>query len=228
MSRRSCLVLVSIVAHAFVLCAVVVVSVMATGMIPTPFDRVTFDARNAVKVADVHLAVARPVQRHAPSPAASADAPVALAPIEAPPAIAPGTNDAVPASPANDGLTIADGGGFDSTRVDLIEPPPPPAPAPVAPQRISTGVRPPTKVFNVDPLYPAPARAARIEGLVILEVIINAEGRVESARVLRSAPLLDQAAIDAVRQWRYTPTTLNGVAVPIVMTLTVNFSLTGR
>jgi protein TonB len=47
-------------------------------------------------------------------------------------------------------------------------------------------------------------------------------------RVLRSIPLLDQAAVDAVRQWKYTPTFLNGVAVPIVMTVTINFTLQGR
>jgi TonB family protein len=60
---------------------------------------------------------------------------------------------------------------------------------------------------------------------VILECVISPAGDVESARVLRSVPLLDQAAIDAVKQWQYTPTMLNGVAVPVIMTVTVNFSL---
>jgi protein TonB len=61
--------------------------------------------------------------------------------------------------------------------------------------------------------------------MVILEAVIAEDGRVRDVRVLRSIQLLDQAAIDAVRQWRFTPTLLNGVPVPIVMTVTVNFEL---
>ena len=61
---------------------------------------------------------------------------------------------------------------------------------------------------------------------MIIETIIDTRGDVESASVLRSIPLLDQAALDAVRQWKFTPTTLNGVPVPVVMTVTVNFKLT--
>ena len=53
----------------------------------------------------------------------------------------------------------------------------------------------------------------------------NAQGGIESVRVLRSIPVLDQAAVDAVQQWRYTPGLLNGQAVPVVMTVTVNFRL---
>jgi protein TonB len=75
------------------------------------------------------------------------------------------------------------------------------------------------------PVYPDVAMRARISGMVILEAVIDAEGRVANVKVLRSVPLLDQAAIDAVRQWEFTPTRLNGVAVPVVMTVTVNFTL---
>ena len=64
-----------------------------------------------------------------------------------------------------------------------------------------------------------------MEGVVILEAAIGANGKVQEARVLRSIPLLDQAAIDAVRQWEFTPTLLNGVAVPVVMTVSVGFTL---
>jgi periplasmic protein TonB len=231
MSRRSWLVLLSILAHAFVLCAIIVVSVMATGAIPTPFDRVTFEMQNTVKVANVHLPVARPIERRAAAPPTGAAAREAPAPIGAPPSIAPDAGDPAPVPAENNAgrsLSMASG-GFASRDVDVVEPQPPPPPqAPPAPRRVSTGIRPPTKVFNVDPMYPAAARAARIQGFVILEVVINAEGLVESAHVLRSVPLLDQAALDAVRQWRYTPAALSGVAVPVVMTLTVNFSLTER
>lgn len=75
------------------------------------------------------------------------------------------------------------------------------------------------------PAYPAIARAARVEGVVILEAVIGEDGSVSDVRVLRSIPLLDAAAMEAVRQWRFTPTLLNGEPVPVVMTITVAFKL---
>jgi len=89
-------------------------------------------------------------------------------------------------------------------------------------------MQPPRRLVNVDPVYPHVAQVAHVEGVVILEATIDAHGRVVDVRVLRSVPLLDQAAVDAVRQWIYTPTLLNGVPVPIVMTVTVNFKLADR
>ena len=74
-------------------------------------------------------------------------------------------------------------------------------------------------------MYPEIARLARQEGTVVLEATIDMTGAVADVSVVRSVPLLDDAAIAAVRQWRYTPTRLNGVAVPVLMTITVNFSL---
>jgi len=64
-----------------------------------------------------------------------------------------------------------------------------------------------------------------VQGIVIIEATIGPNGSVQDARVLRSIPLLDQSALDAVRQWQYTPTLLNGVAVPVIMTVTVQFTL---
>jgi protein TonB len=61
---------------------------------------------------------------------------------------------------------------------------------------------------------------------VILESLIGADGRVQDARILRSIPLLDQAALDAVKQWEFTPTMLNGQPAPVIMTITVQFTLT--
>ena len=74
-------------------------------------------------------------------------------------------------------------------------------------------------------MYPELARRARVQGVVILEAIIGVDGRVQQARVLRSVPLLDQAALNAVQSWEYTPTLLDGRPVPIIMTVTVNFRL---
>jgi protein TonB len=80
-------------------------------------------------------------------------------------------------------------------------------------------------VTNVRPIYPALAMASQVQGVVILEARIGPDGRVTNARVLRSVPLLDQAAIDAVLQWEYEPTILNGSPVPVLMAMTINFTL---
>jgi protein TonB len=84
----------------------------------------------------------------------------------------------------------------------------------------------PRKIKDVGPAYPQEAQAANVQGIVILETLIDTSGRVESARVIRSVPLLDDAALEAVRQWEFTPTLLNGVPTPILMSVTVNFTMT--
>ena len=91
--------------------------------------------------------------------------------------------------------------------------------------RVGGKIRPPTKVKDVQPVYPAAAKSARVSGVVIVEATIGADGKVIDAKVLRSVPMLDQAALDAVRQWEFTPTLLNGAPVPVVMTVTINFKL---
>jgi TonB family protein len=94
-----------------------------------------------------------------------------------------------------------------------------------APVRVGGAIMEPKKIKHVPPVYPDVAQASRVQGVVILEVIIDPAGFVSDAKILRSVALLDQAAIDAVRQWEFTPTLLNGVPVSVVMTVTVNFSL---
>jgi TonB family protein len=91
--------------------------------------------------------------------------------------------------------------------------------------RVGGKIRPPTKTKNVLPAYPEAAKKARVAGVVIIEATIGANGKVIAAKVLRSVPMLDQAALDAVQQWEFTPTLLNGKPVPVVMTVTVNFTL---
>jgi protein TonB len=80
-------------------------------------------------------------------------------------------------------------------------------------------------VKRVEPTYPDLALVAKITGMVILEATVAPDGSVESVRVLRSVKFLDQAAIDAVKQWRYSPLVLNGVATPFVLSVTLNFSV---
>jgi protein TonB len=92
--------------------------------------------------------------------------------------------------------------------------------------RISEAVAKPNLATSVPPVFPPLARAARIEGAVVLQIEISTEGRVENASVLSSGNvLLTDAAIQAVRQWTYKPFVLNGQTIPVTTTATVNFTL---
>lgn len=152
-----------------------------------------------------------------------------------------GTTPAAPA--ANSGGAAAAAASGSSARLTSkigtgsAPPPPPPAPGaangpPKSAQPLTEGalrvggaIRPPTKIKTVNPVYPIEAKMAGIQGVVILEARIEGDGTVSQAHVLRSIPMLDEAAVDAVRQWEFTPTLLNGNPVPLVMTVTVNFTL---
>lgn len=96
-----------------------------------------------------------------------------------------------------------------------------------APVRIGGNIRPPRKIEDVRPIYPQAMREAGLEGFVPLGAVIDTEGRVSSVRLIGSHahPELARAAVDAVRQWRFTPTLLNGEAVEVFMNVTVRFSL---
>jgi len=147
------------------------------------------------------------------------------APVEAPAGVAPEPGLVPEPEPAaGSGFPGGLSGSVDGTGL-AVQPEAPPPAAPVAPVRITSDLRRPAKIKDVVPVYPDFAMRARVAGLVILEATIDAQGRVTDVRVLRSVPLLDQAAIEAVRQWEFSPTRLNGVAIPIVMTVTVNFTL---
>ena len=90
--------------------------------------------------------------------------------------------------------------------------------------RVGGQIRPPLKIKDVAPVYPAIALSARVQGDVVIEATIDEEGKVADARVVKSVPLLDQAALDAVRQWEYRPSLLNGAPVAVVSTVTVRFT----
>jgi TonB family protein len=122
-----------------------------------------------------------------------------------------------------------------------MPPPPPPPPPPgmvievpeayrvtlerLQPLRIGGGIKAPAKIKDVRPVYPPIAQAARVQGVVIVEAVIDADGRVADSRILRSIPLLDEAALRAVQEWEFTPTLLNGMPHSVVMTVTVNFRM---
>ena len=93
-----------------------------------------------------------------------------------------------------------------------------------APLRVGGDIKEPRKIKDVKPVYPAIARTAGVQGVVILEIVLDEDGFVADAKILRSIPLLDEAALNAVRQWRFVPTLLNGQPVRVIMTVTVNFT----
>jgi protein TonB len=94
------------------------------------------------------------------------------------------------------------------------------------PLRVGGDVKPPQVISKAEPTYPEAARKARMEGIVILEAIITAQGNVEDVKVLKSVnPLLDASAVRAVQQWKYKPATLNGRAVRVYLTVTITFNL---
>lgn len=131
-----------------------------------------------------------------------------------------GTVDVVLAPPAS---TRGRGAGATGARGAAV--PPVPWAAAEGAYRVGGDIPPPRRTKNAAPDYPREAQDKRIQGVVIMEVVIAPNGKVRDARVLRSVPGLDQAALAAVRKWEYAPTQRNGVAVPIVMTVTMTFTL---
>ena len=219
---------ISLAAHVVVAAALVVVPLFAQVSLPAPARPIAA----YIKAAAIPVAPspARQVRPTAPEPATATAAPlpdVAAAPIEAPATI--GTNEP-PAMPAPRGLGVGIPGGVGITSavgsgVSIPqEAPPPPAPAVDRPLRVGGDIRAPRKLHHVAPVYPAVAAQARISGVVILEATISPTGDVVNVTVLRSVPLLDGAAVAAVRQWRYDPPRLNGQPVAVLLTVTVQFA----
>ena len=209
---------VSLLSHAAIVLLLIAIPILAPAVMPSVF-------------ADNEMVVLTALMPPTPPPPA-ARALEELRPIErgpAPPVVAPdGFADEPPRADPQGDLPIGlIGGANDADLVRVLTPPPPPAQlAPPTAIRAGTrGVSLPQKLNEVSPVYPSIAMQAHIEGIVIIEATINESGNVVNARVLRSVPLLDQAAVEAVKQWRYTPSMLNGSPVPVIMTVTVNFTL---
>ena len=221
-SRRSPILFVSLGVHIVVLLVVLIGSAVAPGVLPTPREALAF-------YKPIQMDIKLPPPPPAPKPLAPAtpSAPsVSLnaAPVVPPTAIAP-ESPFEPVYSASKDLVVgfSDDVGAD---VGVLAPPVAPVtPTPEPPRRLSSGITAPVKTVNVAPRYPEAARIAKVEGMVIIEAVIDASGIVTSARVLRGHPLLDQAAVDAVSQWRFTPARLNNEVIPVVMTVTVNFTL---
>jgi periplasmic protein TonB len=215
---------VSITLHVIAVFALFIVPLTAevNWPVPAPIHRLALTTK-AVPVPP-EVAATVPVSRVAPN----------LPPVVAPTTLAPPTDVPPPAADFSlpDHLAVGTGpvdpGLFGAA---VVAGPRPPAPPPADPKpaaqilRVGQGIREPKRIGGDAPDYPALARSARVEGVVILEAVINERGTIERVKVLKSEPLLDGAAIAAVKDWRYTPTLLNGVPVSVLMTITINFTL---
>lgn len=236
-ARRPSLLFFSAIGHLLVFLLIIVVSLRATGPLPEPRTSVMFTPETrVVRIADAReeppRRAAKPNDANAPSSTVPTLEPLSdtRAPVDAPFTIAEPRPDA-----GGSGLMVFNGptighpgdwdgaGGLGVGPVQRIEKPPAPAHQP--PRRMAPGIREPKKIVNVTPEYPRLAQAAHIQGTVILEITVGERGSVDAVTVLRSVPTLDQAAIDAVRRWKYEPGALNGTAIPVIITVTVNFSL---
>lgn len=212
---------ISIGVHLAVLVVILIIPLTATLDLPDP----------AAHLPDYMLAAALPPPPPAPrvlAPSASRAIPTGpVTPTTAPKTIEP--ESAAPAAalvpdigPATAG--VPDSGGVMPGGTPVVPWPPDP-PRQVAPIRVADLPVSPRKIVDVRPLYPDLARSARVEGTIIMEAVLDVSGRVTQVRLLRSVPLLDQAALDAVRQWRYTPSSYGGHAVSVLMTITIRFTL---
>ena len=153
------------------------------------------------------------------APAASERSP-APAPVEEPTSIEPETG--VEGSP--DGIEggvaggVGDGPAGESASSG-------PGVGPSGPLRLGSTVAPPKKIKDVRPVYPRVGLATQAQGTVILDVTIGTDGKVQDVKVIHSVPQLDLAALEAVRQWEYEPTRVNGALVALIMTVVVNFAI---
>ncbi len=230
--RRRCATLpCSVALHAAAAAALVAVPLLVSSELPGP--------PGAVRAFFVEPLVAPPPPPPAPAPArhsmkarvtparpTSDSAEPFTAPVEVPSELRPedgldlGIEGGVPG-----GVAGGVPGGVVGGVVGGLPPVAASAPPPLAPVRVGGHIKQPVKVQHVDPVYPKVAMAASVQGIVIIEAVIDASGRVSEARILRGVPMLDDAALEAVRQWEYTPTLLDGVPTPVRMTITVAFRL---
>lgn len=227
-ARSATAVIISIVGHVVLIVAVIVIPILyATDSLPQVPSMMAF-------VADVPAAPPPPPPPPPPPTTKAAEAPKVLpadayaAPVEAPSEILPEPPE-LPIASRDGGVEGGVVGGVQGGIVAglTVAPPPPPPPPPAPPKQVRIGgnIQAPQLVKRVEPTYPELALVAKVTGLVILEASVGADGTVQEVRVLRSVKFLDQAAVDAVKQWRYAPLVLNGTPTPFVLSVTLNFSV---
>jgi len=209
----------SFLVHTTVMAILIVAPLVATDVLPMPRTVLHYIDNDFMPVVP-----SPPPAAPRPDAAPSSAAGPAGVPVVAPDTI--GSEPGVIFEPGAIDTQSLEGlvGGLGNAQ-NIVEAPPTPIVEPVAPVRRGGEIRPPSRTKYVPPEYPEIARKAHVDGIVIIEAIIGIDGRVENARVLRSIPLLDEAALAAVRAWEYRPTLLNGRPTPVIMTVTVRFDL---
>lgn len=223
--RRSATLMVSLGVHAVLIALVVLIPILTYNVLPVPSE-----GTRAFFVAPPEAAPPPPppppppagAQQVVKAPAAPIPDAEFVAPTEVPDQIRP--------EPSYIGLPegVAGGveggvpGGVLGGIVGGLATPPPPAPVAV---RVGGQIKAPKLVHVVQPVYPELAAQARLTAIVIAEALVDTTGRVREVNVLRGAPLFDEAAILAVKQWRYQPLLLNGVPTEFILTVTVKFNL---
>jgi protein TonB len=208
----------SVAAHVVLLVGVVAVPLVASGALPLPSAVMIFTTPAPPPPAPDPPAPTTHAVTPVVDPAINHDA----APLEAPSEILPDAPRPAPDLFRVPG-PLAAPSDVGAARVVLALPPP--SPRPLEPLRVGGNIREPAKIRDVRPVYPSIARAARVEGTVVIEATIRKDGSVGNAVIVQSVPLLNEAALSAVREWRYSIPTLNGEPVEVLMTVRVRFAL---
>jgi protein TonB len=222
----------SLALHALLLAVVLLVPLLSSE-IPPAADR----AVRAFFAAPAELAPPPPPPPPPPAAASAARAPRApsvtrppdpgrfVAPVEIPDRVEPeaaldfGVEGGVPGG-VEGGVP---GGVIGGIVGGLPRDAPAPPPAPVV--RIGGKIVTPKRVYGVPPAYPELAVLSNVTGTVVVDAHVDVSGRVKAARFVSGNPLFEQAALDAVRQWRYQPLLLNGIPCEFMLIVTMNFSL---
>jgi protein TonB len=224
-SRKAYALPLSVFTHVLLVALLLITPLIAPTVLPMPAATILAFVSRDIVLPSPPPSAPRPRVDVAQPPA---EVRAKAAPLEAPSTItAEPVVESAPIVP-RDNVGVVPGEITDGLAPPVPFPPPlsSPLPAPpTVPVRVGGDIRPPAKIIDVKPAYPPIAQAARLEGVVIIEATIGPTGSVVDAKLLRSIPLLDAAALEAVRQWEFTPTLLNGSPVSVVMTVTVNFTL---
>jgi protein TonB len=219
---------ISLIVHTVLIALIVIVPVLLDDFLPEPDRTVRAFFVSPTGIAPPPppppppAAAARNVSR-APAVPRPAEAPRFVAPVEIPSEIVPeagldlGVEGGVPGG--------VEGGVPGGVVGGIVGGLPAEAPPETKYVRVGGNIKAPKLIREAKPEYPMLAQQARVQGFVILEARVGTDGAVQSVKVLRSIPLLDEAAIAAVQQWRYQPLLLNGTPMPFVLTVTVVFRI---
>jgi protein TonB len=221
--RRTLTLPISIAVHAVVFSAVVMIPVLTSDGLPDPSGSAVraFFAEPVTPPPPPPPPAKAPTARVEPKPVVTPATPF-TSPVETPDQVVPAAAGELGFEGGADGVEGGVPGGVVGGIVGGL----PDAPAaPLQPVRVGGGIKEPKKLRHVDPVYPHIAAVARVQGIVVLECLLSPDGRVAEVKVLQGIPLLDEAAVHAVKQWVFTPTLFNGVPVPAIMTVNVRFAL---